>query len=197
MATPTPDEVLVWQFGAKEGNLRSQSRLASASDGYNLLLRTNNKYLTYDSGNVAGVNVGYTSDPENKRIHFRLPDNSEREILTGEPVAFGIGGGAAFLQYQHQPVGINLTYSQDPIFEWRICGGEQKGEPIPLGSWVALLNERVQPTPDFLVYFARLGGPPVGGADIGWTTSPGPLEKPLEIAIELAKEYWAGKQQPA
>jgi hypothetical protein len=196
MATPIPDHVLVWQFGGKAGNLSSQARLASASDGYNLLLRTNNKYLTYDNGSVAGINVGYTSDPGNKRIHFRLPDNSEREILTGEPVAFGIGGDPAFLCYQNQSVGINLVYSKTPVFEWRIgvVASGQKGEPIPLGAWVALLNERVQPEPDFLVYFSRPGGPPIGGADIGWTTSPGPLAGVLKTTIDLAKLYLAETQ---
>lgn len=135
MATPTQDELLVWQFGWKEGNLTSQSRLASARDGKNLLLRTNNKYLTYHNGHVTGINVGYTSDAANKRIHFRLSDTSEREILSGEPVAFGIGGDPAFLGYKNQPVGINLFYSKDPQFEWRVCSANgQKGEPIPLGS---------------------------------------------------------------
>jgi len=36
-------------------------------------------------------------------------------------------------------------------------------------SLVAIVNDKVEPSPDFLVYFER----PPGMAAIGWTTSPG------------------------
>jgi hypothetical protein len=166
-----PNEVLSWQFGGKTGNLMSQKSLLSASNGYNLLQRDNNRFLTYDKGNLLGIDLGYTADPENKRIHFRLPDGTEREILTGEPVAFGLGGAPSFLQYATQPVGINLKYVHNPTFEWRILDGTGNvGVPVSLGSWVAIINDRAE---DFLVHFERPGG------DIGWTSSVPWYDNPL------------------
>ena len=101
------------------------------------------------------------------KTHFSLPDGAERDILSGESVALGIGGGEAFLYYNHRPVGINLDWSEKPKFEWRIIGGEP-GTPIPYDSPVAIMNDSVKPSADFLIYFQR----PPGMADIGWTTSP-------------------------
>lgn len=180
--TPVPPSVLVWQFGGKPGNLTAQNQY-TLNSGYNMFCQTNNKYLTYGKQPV-GFNVVYTTDYRLCKTHFRLPDGQQRPILTGEPVALGIGGGDAFLYYSHRTAGINLKWSGPPKHEWRIYGptGEQ-GQPIPTGSPVAVLNVNVEPGPDFLVYLDRHPGV----ADIGWTTSPnwwGSLGVPL---VDLVK----------
>jgi hypothetical protein len=164
---PLPPAVLTWQFGGKPGNLTAQNSYTPNS-GYNMFCKTNRSYLTHER-QALGINLGYTDDSRERKVHFRLPDGRQRAILTGEPVSFGIGGGDAFLYYKERTVGINLKWSGPPKPEWRIWGptGEM-GKPIPTGTLVALLNVNVKPTADFLVHLDR--GPGVG--DVGWTTSP-------------------------
>lgn len=162
-----PEKVVVWKLGGKPGNLKSQNQYAT-NTGYNMLCRTNKKYLTYKEVKL-GINLDYVSDAAVKKAHFRLPDKKEREILTGEKVALGIGGGDAFLKYAHRTVGINLDWSENPVYEWKIFGATgEEGKPIATGEWVCMINLNVQPKADFFIYFDR----PAGG-DVGWTTSKG------------------------
>jgi hypothetical protein len=164
--TDVPASVRVWKIGAHQANVRSWNNYKN-NQGYNLFCTSNGKYLTYKKVPV-GVNLSFETSGDNK-THFRLPDNLERDILSGEPVALGIGGSPSFLRYKESHVGINLDWSESPIFEWRIFGTDTEvGKPIPENTPVALLNDKVKPSPDFLIYFER----PVG-VDIGWTTSPG------------------------
>jgi hypothetical protein len=79
-------------------------------------------------------------------------------------VALAYGGNPSFLRYEERKAGINLGWSEAPVFEWTIAGGK-RGEPVRVGERVALFNEREG---DCLIHFDRT----VGG-DIGWPTSPG------------------------
>jgi len=169
MDTTIPDKVLVWAFAGKSGNVKSQNKYSTdhSGNGYNMHCKTNNKFLSYEKTDV-GINLGYTANGGEHKIHFKLPDGKEREILSGESVALGIGGGDAFLRYAHRTVGINLEWAGNPSFEWRIFGSTgEKGKPLPTGQVLAVMNDKVEPSADFLVYLDR----PVG-ADVGWTTSP-------------------------
>jgi hypothetical protein len=181
-----PDSVKVWKIGRDSAPVRSWNHYTN-NQGYNLFCSTNGKYLTW--GKTAfGINLIYTSDSLIGKTHLRLPDGTERDILSGELVALGIGGGKAFLYYTHRDMGINLDWSGEPRYEWRIFGaGNQLGTPILENSPVAIVNEKVKPSPDFLIYFER----PPGMADIGWTTSPGFWDSALAFAdkhkVEIAK----------
>lgn len=74
------------------------------------------------------------------------------------------------MRYAHRDVGINLTWSANPVFEWRIFGATSRpGTPIAENSLVAIVNDKVKPSPDFFIFLER----PPGMADVGWTTSPG------------------------
>jgi hypothetical protein len=177
-----PEKVLVWNFGGKPGNLRSQNNYAD-NGGYNMLCRGNNKFLTWKTVPL-GINLDYVSDAGVKKTHFALPDKQEREILTGEPIALGIGKGEAYLRYAHRTIGINLEWSQNPVYEWRIFDSSaEKGKPIATDSWVAIVNDKVEPSADFLVYLDR---DPMGVADIGWTTSPDFWEGVFDATAEAA-----------
>lgn len=163
-----PEGVKVWKIGRDSANIMSWNNYTD-NQGYNLFCQSNGRYLTWKKVPI-GINLDYTDDSNVNKTHFRLPDGTEREILSGESVAFGIGGGEAFLHYAHRDVGINLEWSANPVFEWRIFGANnQIGTPIQENSLVAIVNDKVEPSPDFLIYFER----PPGMADIGWTTSPG------------------------
>ena len=181
-----PEKVKIWKLGGKTGNIVSQNNY-SDNTGYNLFCQSNNKYLTWKKVPV-GINLDFVSDAAVKKTHFRLPDGQVREIKSGELVAFGIGGGEAFLKYAHRTLGINLKWKQEPIYQWRIFGANsQLGTPIAADSPVAIVNDKVEPSPDFLIYFDR----PPGMADVGWTTSPDFFNKIVsaaeKVAIEAAK----------
>ena len=101
-----PEKVKIWKLGGKTGNIVSQNNYFD-NTGYNLFCQSNNKYLTWKKVPV-GINLDFISDVAVKKTHFRLPDGQVREIKSGELVAFGIGGGEAFLKYAHRTLGINL-----------------------------------------------------------------------------------------
>jgi hypothetical protein len=173
-----PNEVLVWQFGGKPGNLRSQSRYET-NTGYNLFCRTNSRFLTY-AKQTFGINVDYAGDGHDHKWHLHLPDGAERDLRSGEQVALGLGGKPSFLRYAHRTIGINLEYADNAAFQWGVfSSGVNIGQPIPAGAVVALLNEKVEPTADFLIHFGRTG------ADIGWTTSPSDFKLLSGHATEL------------
>ena len=167
-----PETVRVWKIGVDQANVRSWNNYTN-NQGYNLFNMTNGMNLTWGN-QTFGINLVYKSQGDNK-THFRLPDGQEREILSGESVALGIGGSPAFLYYAERDTGINLKWAEQPEgkFEWRIFGADSElGKPIPENTPVALLNEKVQqegrPDPDFLINVNRLKG-----TDIGWTSSKG------------------------
>jgi hypothetical protein len=163
-----PETVRVWKIGVDQANVRSWNNYTN-NQGYNLFNMTNGMNLTWGN-QTFGINLVYKSQGDNK-THFRLPDGQEREILSGESVALGIGGSPAFLYYAERDTGINLKWAEQPEgrFQWRIFGADSElGKPIPENTPVALVNDKVQPNPDFLIYFDR-----VVGCDVGWTTSPG------------------------
>lgn len=159
--------MVIWKFGGKTGNLKSQNKYA-ANTGYNLFCSANNQYLTYGK-EPFGINIVWATGNADKKVHFHLPDNKERELLTGEPFALGLGGGDEFLYYTNRSIGMNLAWSSAPVFQWRLCGIDgKKGVHVKEGCFYAIVNDKVQPNPDFLIYLDRVPGQ----ADIGWTTSP-------------------------
>lgn len=177
-----PDAMKVWKIGVDPANVLSWNNYTD-NQGYHLFCITNGEYLTWEK-KPAGVNLGFHKKGDNK-THFRLPDNQEREILSGESVSLGIGGKPSFLYYKTRDWGINLDWSETPRFEWRIFGPEL-GKPIPENTPVAIVNDNADnPGPDFLIHFKR----PVG-VNIGWTSSPefwGPLiEKAAVTGAKMA-----------
>jgi hypothetical protein len=177
-----PGAVRVWKIGVDSANVLSWNNYTN-NQGYHLFCITNGKYLTWEKVPL-GVNLGFKAAGDNK-THFRLPDEREREILSGESVAFGIGGKPAFLHYAERTVGINLEWSERPIYEWRIFSPNgELGQPIPENTPIALLNDKVKPEPDFFIHFDR----PPGMADVGWTTSRGFWDQVTTTAVNLAKK---------
>jgi hypothetical protein len=162
-----PDSVKVWKINDGSANVQSWNNYKD-NQGYNLYCQSNNKYLTWKKQPL-GINLDFIGDAAVRKIHFRLPDGAERDILSGESVAFGIGGGEAFLKYAHRTAGINLEWNQNPAFEWRVFNSNgETGTPIAENTPVAIINDHVEPSADFLVMFDR----PSQMADVGWTTSP-------------------------
>jgi hypothetical protein len=181
-----PNEVLSWKFGGKSGNVCSQNSYET-NTGYSLQCVSNNEYLSWGKQNL-GINLVFMSQETDKKIHFVLPDNQERAILTGEAVAFGIGGGDSFLAYAERSVGINLEWRSEPSYEWRLFDASgEKGKLVPTGAQIAMINVNVKPEADFMIYLER------PGADVGWTSSPGWIDRIIEVggviksSVEIAQ----------
>jgi hypothetical protein len=176
-----PETVRVWKIGVDQGNVLSWNNYTN-NQGYHLFCTTNGEFLTYVDINF-GFHIGWKAQGDNK-THFRLPDGQEREILSGEPLALGIGGSPSFVKSASRNVGPDLEYVKDPAYEWRIFGADSElGKPIPQNTPVALLNDKVKPAPDFLVFFKR-----EAGADVGWTTSKGWWGQVADFAEKHAVE---------
>ena len=134
-----PEAVRVWKFGVDQANVLSWNNYTN-NQGYHLFCTTNGKFFTYVDVNF-GINVGFKDKGDNK-THFRLPDGQEREILSGESVALGIGGSPSFIKSAKRDVGIDLKYEKEPAYEWRIFGADSElGKPIPENAPVALCND--------------------------------------------------------
>jgi len=161
-----PEEVLCWKLGGKPGTVRAQ-RKYETNTGYNQLCKTNNEFLTWGERDF-GVNLIWTQNQGLKKTHFRKQDGSDGEILTGETIAFGLGGNPSFLYYGHQTFGINCKWSETPKYEWQLfTASGNKGENIQTGEWITFLNLKVEPDPDFLIHFNRS----TPAINLGWTTS--------------------------
>ena len=113
MDTTIPRNVMVWVFGGKPGNLRSQNKYSTGNsgDGYSLHCQSNNQYLTYAKQEL-GINIGYTKRASEHKIHFRLPDGAERDILSGESA-------------EPEPIFVGKVFNA--AVRWRAAS--QKGQP--------------------------------------------------------------------
>ena len=59
-------------------------------------------------------------------------------------------------------MGIDLDWSESPIYEWKLLGGNI-GSEVRTGQWVAIYNEHAK---ECLLFFDRSAG-----GDIGWPSS--------------------------
>jgi hypothetical protein len=188
-----PDEVKQWKIGMyQSGAVLTTDQWKEGSErNFNILNLKKNGYFTWQEQPV-GVNLGWTKDTseatarKDRRWWFKRKDGSVSPLLYGERFALGRGAGASFLRYAHRTIGINLSFEQNPEFEWAVYGGAT-GSPVNTNVPIAIFNTRVErggENGDFMMYFDR----PVGG-DIGWITSPtlwGQLAPHLKTVVEKA-----------
>ncbi len=95
-------------------------------------------------------------------------------------MALANGTGDSWLHYAERPVGINLKWSAQPVFEWTVLGGTA-GEPVPRGKYLALYNQKIRL---YFVYFPR-----DVGVHIGWSDSRTWLEQLGDKFVDLIGEY--------
>jgi hypothetical protein len=134
---------------------------------YSLKNKITHHYLQHEEEQF-GINLGWTDDGSNAtgdkvaRWFFTRNGTTQAPIEFGETIALGNGEKPSFVKYEERTFGINLAYSDTPVFEWKILGGK-KGDPVSTQSWIVLFNEKGG---ECLIYFDR-----TVGADIGWPSS--------------------------
>lgn len=161
-----------WTILANHTPTGGPIRLKSTFDGpaernYQLKGKLPRKFLQYEK-QTAGINVGWTDNANQttaakvQRWFFARDGENETPLRYGEPVAMGYGTKPSFLCYKTRDYGINLAYTDNPCFQWKVLGGKP-GQHVKTGDWVALLNTKIN---ECMIYFER---PMV--AHIGWPSS--------------------------
>ncbi|MGI9098148.1 MAG: hypothetical protein ACR2H2_06590 [Solirubrobacteraceae bacterium] len=153
---------------------------------YNLKNSKVRKFLQWER-QTFGINLGWTDDAEPEtgrkvaRWFFARAGNSNEPIKYGESIAIGNGNDPSFIYYNHRDIGINLSYSNSPVFEWQLLGGPLK-TPVKTGEWLAIFNERSEGGEPLLFFDRTRGG------DIGWPSSRTWSDQAKGIAIRAAKD---------
>jgi hypothetical protein len=162
-----------WMIGANKTGLLYPNRTNNglASKDYNIKGLTRRKFLQYEKQGVfGGINIGWTNDAsagtatKSSKWYFSRPGASQKSLRYGEPIALAWRRGTDhYVKYGKKRVGINLSWSKKPSYEWAILGGKP-GTSVKRGiDHVIIYNlKKKQP----LIYFDRR----VGG-HIGWPNS--------------------------
>jgi hypothetical protein len=193
MSGEVPEVAKQWKIGVHQsGSVLTTDQWKEGSErNFNILNLTKDRYFTWQEQRL-GVNLGWTNDTseatarKERRWWFKRKDGSLSPLRYGEFVALGRGASPSFLRYTHRTVGINLSFEQNPEFEWTVYGGA-KGSPVSTNAPIAILNTQVErgaERGDFLIHFDRLAG-----GDVGWITSPtlwDHLEPHIKAGIEKA-----------
>ena len=164
---------------------------------YLLKNSTNRHFLQYkQQGTFGGINLGFSNDAEpstaKKVLHWEFLNRNRTPVNYDEPVA--ISCKDKYLRYGSRSVGINLDWSDNPVFEWRLLGG-RPGTPVKTRDWLCIWNvhgDNGEP----LIYFK----PEIGG-NIGWPSSRTLLQQGIDwtketvrkAAVEYFKSQAGGK----
>lgn len=190
LAGPSPEEL------ERLGKYLAQWRLLNLSGpstdirpGKRFLLKnsTNRHFLHYKKqGTFGGINLGFTDDAEPstaaKVVQWELVNQKRTPVKYDEPVALRCRDG--YLRYGQRDVGINLHWSDNPVYEWRLLGGP-RGTAVKTGTPFALLNMHgSQGEP--MIYFKR----EIGG-NIGWPSSQTLMQQGFGWAKDIAAKALA------
>jgi len=167
------DKYHQWILGPQAGGtvIRPQGQSHQYPDRYYYLKsKVPRKFLQYES-QTWGINLGWTDDaaPDTgrrvARWFFMRKGTSERPIRYGETIAIAYENRERFIRYQKRDVGINLNWSDRPVYEWQILGGKQD-DAVETQKWVAIVNLEAAVGGEPFIYFDR-----TRGGDIGWPSS--------------------------
>jgi hypothetical protein len=136
-----------------------------AERNYFLKNRQERKFLQHED-QTWGINLGWTDDAEPstakkvRRWFFARSGNAQGPVRYGETVALANGGKPSFMRNVHRDVGIDLDWSDAPVYEWKLLGGKS-GAGVKTGEAVAIYNVHAREC-----LFDR-----TAGGDIGWPSS--------------------------
>lgn len=167
--------------------LRPTPRFTEHNDrNVNLKNSRERKFLQWEK-QTFGINLGWTDDasPETavrvSRWFFTSASDKAEPVRYGESIALGYGKTPSYIHHAERSVGINLDWSDNPRFEWKLLGGP-RGQAVRSGEWLAIYNTRAG---DCLIDFDRsLGG------DIGWPSSETWGEQLQDAALQAIKDHW-------
>lgn len=176
-----------WNIGANHaGDVLTKAHFADHPDrSYSLKNKVAGNFLQYEEQEL-GINLGWTDDATEateKRVSrwfFTRREGTGGPVRYAETIALANGTGRSFLRNAPRPFGINLDWSNAPIFEWQVLGGHA-GSVVKRNTPVAIFNTSVR---EFFTYFNRN----VGG-HIGWSDSERWEHTLSEKLKALVREY--------
>ena len=181
-----------WTLGSTAHRaLRPKPEFAGLAErNYNLKNKRVRKFLQWEE-QTFGINLGWTDDAEPatatrvRRWFCARASGDTKPVRYGETIALGYGIKPSFIHRSHRTTGIDLDWSETPVFEWKLLGGKA-GQEIATGQWLAIYNTKGR---ECLLRFDRT----VGG-DIGWPSSQtwaAQLEDELEDQVlDAVKNHW-------
>jgi hypothetical protein len=139
---------------AKDWKLLGSGSQVTSGTGYCFQNQSIDQSIRYGKrGSLGGINLVWDKKADLKNAHFESESGSG-SIKYGEKLALKIDNDSKpYVRYDHRDIGVNLNWSNTPVFEWVIVGGKE-GDPVKVGESFALVNKVEK---DFLIY-AKRGG---------------------------------------
>ena len=167
----------ILNLGGGQSDVRAGKR-------YLLKNSTNRHFLQYkNQGAFGGINLGFSDDAEPstaaKLVHWEFVNRQRSQVKYDEPIAMRCKDG--YLRYGSRTVGINLVWSDNPVYEWRLLGGKP-GTRVTTSDWFSIFNMHSQPGMP-LIYFER----EIGG-NIGWPSSKTLMDQGFDWLKEAAQK---------
>lgn len=183
-------ELTQWYLAnGKAGPIRPKASFADHPERNFSVKGTRPRKFLQHERQTFGINMGWTDDASPateakvRRWFADRPGDDNAPIRYGESVALGYGMNPSFIRYSERTVGINLAWSDTPVFEWTLLGGPI-GQPVNSKNPVAIHNTKAGSTAspgNFLIYFDR-----TAGGDIGWPDSTTWTTKLIKLGTGLA-----------
>jgi hypothetical protein len=181
------DYLRQWKIlAAAPASILPKSSFGGPADrNYNLKSQQVRKYLQHEK-QAYGINLGWTDDAEPataakvRRWFFARMGGGNAPVRYGETIALGNGGDPSFIRNAHRTVGIDLDWSDTPVYEWKILGGSV-GDAVRTGDLVAIYNVHAR---ECLIHFDR-----TRGGDIGWPSSKTWGDQILDRVLKALKEH--------
>lgn len=177
-----------WVMGSTEHRvLRPKPEFAGLAErNYNLKNKQVRKFLQWEE-QTFGINLGWTDDAEPataKRVMRWFCTRNSRDagpVRYGETIALGYGIKPSYIYRAHRDVGVDLNWSEAPVFEWKLLGGKV-GQEVATGQWFAIYNTKGR---ECLLEFDRT----VGG-DIGWPSSKSWADQLEDLVQDAVRDHW-------
>jgi len=181
----TPDVQRAAEYFQQWTILNPNGGTTEIQPGKRYLLKnsTNRHFLQYKEKGPGVINLGFSDDAEPstaaKVVHWEFLNRDRTPVKYDQPVAIRCRDG--YLHYGQRTVGINLVWSDNPVFQWRLLGG-RPGTPVRTRDWLSIFNmhsENGEP----LIYFKR----EIGG-NIGWPSSKTLAQQGLDWAKDTVQK---------
>jgi hypothetical protein len=164
------EELKQWKIDSPAGptQILPKPRFDGAADrNYTVKNRKLRKFLQHES-QTCGINLGWTDDAEPATAHkvrrwfFARASGNTGPLVYGESIAMGNGMDPSFIRYGSRTLGINLEWSNTPVYEWKLAG-KAAGTVVDPDDYLAIYNEKAG---EFFIFFDR-----TKCGDIGWPSS--------------------------
>ena len=142
-SVPSEELTVEWRVGGA-GTCSSDQSSCTLSAGSPIYLLNNHieKYVQYGRREY-GIDIVWAGPVPKpvKGVRLIRATGTLDPVSYGEPMALYVEGGK-YLKYAEREYGINLVWSDTPVFEWKLDGGVA-GRPVNSRRQVGLVNTKI------------------------------------------------------